>query len=79
MKLIPTRRMRTRTVILTMSRGVNKVPFDVSQVAFDVSCLLLGVWREHMSLLFPYVVTLSYVSSLAFYVGCVQMYRGFDL
>jgi hypothetical protein len=28
---------------------------------------------------FSYVVTLPYVSSLALYVGRVQMYRGFDL
>jgi hypothetical protein len=62
MTLIPTTRMRTRTVIPTMSRGVNKVPFD-----------------EYMLLLFPYVVTLPYVSSLAFYVRRVQMYRGFNL
>ena len=32
-----------------------------------------------MLLLFPYVVTLPYVSSLAFYVERVQMYKGFDL
>ena len=37
--LIPMPRTRTRTVIPTMSRGVNKVPFDVSHVAFDVSIL----------------------------------------
>ena len=37
--LIPTRRTRTRTVIPTTSWGVNKVPFDVSHVAFDVSPL----------------------------------------
>ena len=29
----------TRAVIPTTSRGVNKVPFDVSLVAFDVSSL----------------------------------------
>jgi hypothetical protein len=39
MTLIPMTRMRTRTVIPTMSRGVNNVPFDVSHVAFDVSSL----------------------------------------
>jgi hypothetical protein len=39
MTLIPMMRMRTRTVIPTMSRGVNKVPFGVSHVAFDVSSL----------------------------------------
>ena len=31
--------MRMRTVIPMMSRGVNKVLFDVSHVAFDVSSL----------------------------------------
>jgi hypothetical protein len=38
-------------------------------VAFDVSslCWELGV-GTYMLLLFPYVVTLPYVSSLAFYV-----------
>ena len=40
---------------------------------------MLGVRREYMLLLFLYVVTLPYVSSLAFYVGHIQMYRGFDL
>ena len=32
-------RTRTRAVIPTTSRGVNKVPFDVSHVGFDVSSL----------------------------------------
>jgi hypothetical protein len=40
---------------------------------------MLVVWREYMLLPFSYVVTLPYVSSLALYVGRVQMYRGFDL
>ena len=62
-------------MIRTMSRGVNKVPFDVSHIAFDVSTLC---W-EYMLLLFPYVVTLPFVSYLAFYVRRIQMYRGFDL
>ena len=39
MTLIQMTRMRTRTVIPTTSRGVNKVAFDVSHVAFDVSSL----------------------------------------
>ena len=43
MPLIPTRRTRTRTVIPTTSRGVNKVPFDVSHVAFDVSHVAFDV------------------------------------
>ena len=68
--LIPTTRMWTRTVIPTTSRGVNNVIFDVSHVAFDVSSLC---WE------YDDVVTLPYVSSLAFYVGRVQMYRDFDL
>ena len=34
--LILMMRTRTWTVIPTTSRGVNKVPFDVSHVAFDV-------------------------------------------
>jgi hypothetical protein len=37
--LIPMMRTRMRTVIPTMSRGVNKVAFDVSHVAFDASSL----------------------------------------
>ena len=41
--LILTRRMRTRIVILMMSRGVNKVSFDVSHVAFDVSHVAFDV------------------------------------
>jgi hypothetical protein len=40
---------------------------------------MLGVRMEYMFLLFPYVVTLPYVSSLTFYVRRVKMYRGFDL
>jgi hypothetical protein len=40
---------------------------------------MLVVQMEYMMLLFPYVVTLPYVSSLAFYVRHVQMYNGFDL
>jgi hypothetical protein len=36
-------RTRTRIVILTMSRGVNKVSFDVSHVAFDVSHVAFDV------------------------------------
>ena len=39
MMLIPMMRMRMRIVIPTTSRGVNKVTFDVSHVAFDVSSL----------------------------------------
>ena len=39
MTLIPTMRTKTRTMIPMMSRGVNKVPFDVSHVTFDVSTL----------------------------------------
>jgi hypothetical protein len=41
--LIPTRRTRTRTAISTTSRGVNKLPFDVSHVAFDVSHIAFDV------------------------------------
>jgi hypothetical protein len=37
--LIPMTRMMMRTVIPMMSRGVNKVAFDVSHIAFDVSSL----------------------------------------
>jgi hypothetical protein len=32
-----------RTVILTTSRGVNKVTFDVSHIAFDVSHVAFDV------------------------------------
>jgi hypothetical protein len=39
--LIPTRRTRMRTLILMMSRGVNKVSFDVSHVAFDAKWVLI--------------------------------------
>jgi hypothetical protein len=39
MMLIPTTRMRMRIVIPMMCRGVNKVVFDVSHTAFDVSSL----------------------------------------
>ena len=35
--------MRMRTVIPMMSRGVNKVAFDVSHVAFDVSHVAFDV------------------------------------
>jgi hypothetical protein len=41
--LIPTRSMRMRTMIPMMSRGVNKVPFDVSHIAFDVSHVAFDV------------------------------------
>jgi hypothetical protein len=46
-------------VLGAISRGVNKVPFDVCHVAFDVSslCWELGV-GTYMLLLFAYVVTL---------------------
>ena len=56
-------------VLGVISRGVNKVLFDVCHVAFDVSslCWELGV-GEYMLLLFPYVVTLPYVYFLAVYV-----------
>ena len=40
---------------------------------------MLGVRMEYMLLHFPYVVTLPYVSSLAFYVKRIQMFSGFDL
>jgi hypothetical protein len=43
MTLIPTTRTRTRTMIPTMSRGVNKVAFDVSHIAFDVSHIAFDV------------------------------------
>jgi hypothetical protein len=43
MTLIPMTRTRMRTLILTTSRGVNKVPFDVSHIAFDVSHIALDV------------------------------------
>ena len=43
MTLIPMMRTRTRTVIPITSKGVNKVPFDVSHVAFDVSHVALDV------------------------------------
>ena len=41
--LIPMMRMRTRIVIPTMSREVNKVAFDGSHVAFDVSHIAFDV------------------------------------
>ena len=43
MTLIPMTRTRTRTVIPMTSRGVNKVPFDVSHMAFDVSHIAFDV------------------------------------
>jgi hypothetical protein len=41
-----------KIVIPTMSRGVNKVPFDVSHIAFDVSSFCWSTDGVH-------VVTLS--------------------
>ena len=43
MTLIPTMRMRTRKVIPTTSRGVNKVALDVFHIAFDVSHVAFDV------------------------------------
>jgi hypothetical protein len=65
--------------VIPMTSRVNKVLFDVSHIAFDVSSFMLGVRMEYMLLLIRYVVTPPYVSSLAFYIRCVQMYRDFDL
>ena len=77
MMLIPTTRMRTRTVILTMSRGVNKVAFDVSHVAFDVSHVVFDVsslcleyrgstccYSFHMLLLFLMYLPLHFMSNM---------------
>ena len=56
MTLIPMMRMRTRKVIPTTSRGVNKVAFNVSHIAFDVSSIAFDVsslcWEYRVSTCF---------------------------
>ena len=58
MMLIPMTRTRTRTVIPMTSRGVNKDPFDVSHVAFDVSSLC---WEYGWSTCYSFLMLLLFL------------------
>ena len=58
-------------MILTMSRGVNKVPFDVSHVAFDVSRVAFDVsslcWEYGGSTCYSFLMLLLFLIYLPFH------------